>query len=182
MTIPELRTKLAKSLDFLKSELSQIRTGRATPSLIENISVEAYGTSMTLRELSSITVVDSQTLAISPWDKSMLNDILKPVRESDLKVNPVIDGDHIIVPIPALTEERRKDFVKLVSAKMEDFKASIRNIRQDAMRDIEKSFTDKLIGEDDKFAQKEEVETVVKELVSKAEEICEMKKQELMRI
>lgn len=182
MTTPELKSRLTKSLDFFKNDVSQIRTGRATPALIENISVNAYDTKMTLKELGSIIVLDSQNLVVSPWDKSTIKDIAAAIKESELQVDPVVDGDTIRIPIPALTEERRKDFVKLVSTKVEEAKNSMRNIRQEAMKDIEKDFTDKKIGEDDKFAFKAEVEEVMKDFVKKLEESAEIKKQELLKI
>ncbi|KKS22208.1 MAG: Ribosome-recycling factor [candidate division WWE3 bacterium GW2011_GWA1_41_8] len=108
--------------------------------------------------------------------------MVSAVRESDLKVNPVIDGSVIRVPIPTLTEERRKEFVKIVSGKVEETKGAMRNIRQDAMKDVEKEFTDKKIGEDEKFSQKEEVEEVVKDFISRVDELGESKKSDIMKI
>ncbi len=182
MNTSELKSKLTKSLEILKNDLAQIRTGRANPGLVEGIAVEAYGSKMTVKELGSVTVLDAQILTVSPWDKNLLKDIAKAITESDLKINAVVDGNSVRVPIPALTEDRRKEFAKIVSAKVEDIKNSMRNVRQDAMKDIEKAFTDKSIGEDDKFSQKEEVEKIVKEFVVKAEELGEAKKTDIMKI
>lgn len=182
MNNTDLKNKLSKVLDFLKGELTQIRTGRASPSLIEEISVEAYGTKMTVKELGSISVLDSQNLVVSPWDKSLLKSISKAIRESNLNLNPVDESDKIRVPIPSLTEDRRKELSKLVSVKVEETKNSMRNIRQDAMKDIEKEFSDKVIGEDEKFRQKEEVEKLVKSMVDEIDEVGEAKKEELMRV
>lgn len=182
MNTPGLKMKLSKSIDFLKGELAQIRTGRASPTILENLVIDAYDSKMTLKELGSIAVSDAQTLTISTWDKSLTKIIANAIRDSELKLNPVVDGDLVRVPIPALTEDRRKDFVKLVSAKVEDCKNSMRSIRQDAMKEIEKDFTDKKIGEDDKFSEKEEVEKVIKEFAATAEELGDSKKQELMKI
>ena len=182
MTTSELKSKLTKSLEHLEQELAQIRTGRASPALLENIAVDAYGTKMTVKELGTIGLLDSQNLMIQIWDKSLQGAVVSAVRESDLKVNPVIDGSVIRVPIPTLTEERRKEFVKIVSGKVEETKGAMRNIRQDAMKDVEKEFTDKKIGEDEKFSQKEEVEGVVKDFISRVDELGESKKSDIMKI
>ncbi|HLC93922.1 MAG TPA: ribosome recycling factor [Patescibacteria group bacterium] len=182
MTITELKSKLSKTLEHLQQEMSQIRTGRASPTLLENILVEAYGTKMTLKELGSISVIDAQNLGVQIWDKSLQGDIVGAIRDSDLKVNPVIDGSIIRVPIPALTEDRRKEFVKIVSGKVEETKNAMRNIRQEAMKDIERGFTDKVFGEDEKFSQKETVEQAVKDFVSQVDELGEDKKADILRL
>lgn len=182
MTNSELKSKLNKSLEFLESELSQIRTGRANPSLLDDVVVEAYEAKMLLKELASITNADSQTLIISPWDRSLLDVIGKCIREGDLKLNPVVGGDSIKVSLPPLTEERRKEFAKIVSTKLEECKNSFRNIRQDAMKDVDKMFSDKEIGEDEKFALKEEIEEIIKDFTLRVEELSESKKQDLLTV
>ena len=182
MQIAELKTKLNASLEHLRVELSKIRTGRASPSLIEDILVDSYGSKMRIKELGSIIVSDAQTIVISPWDKGLLKSIEKAIRESGQSLNPATDGDVVRLPIPALTEDRRKEFVKTASSKVEEGKNSIRNARQDTMKDIDKSFSDKTISEDEKFTQKAEVEDVVKEFIKKAEELGENKKNEIMKI
>lgn len=182
MTIPELKAKLKSALDHLEFELSQIRTGRATPTLIENIPVEAYGTKMTVKEIGSITVLDPQNLIVSPWDRTLAQAVAGALRNSELKVNPIVDGGNVRVPIPALTEERRKEFAKIVSARVEETKMAMRNVRQDAMKDIDKEFADKLIGEDEKFSRRDDVEKVVKEFVDQADLIGESKKEDLLKV
>jgi len=182
MNATELKSKLTKSVDFLKTELTQIRTGRASPTLIENIVVEAYDSKMTLKEVGSISSLDSQNLVVAPWDKSLIKSIASAIRNSELQLSPVIDGDVVRVPLPALTEERRMDMVKLVSAKVEEAKTALRNIRQEAMKDIDKDFSEKKIGEDEKFSSKEDVEKIVKEFVTMCDTVGESKKQELMRV
>ena len=179
MTEPDLKTKLTKSIDHLKQELSQVRTGRANPSLLENIVVEAYGSKMTIKELGIVNVQDAQMLTVTPWDKSLGSAIVKAINESDLKLNAAVDGTLVRVPIPTLTAERRGDLVKLVGVKVEECKTSMRNIRQDAMKDIDKEFSDKLIGEDDKFAKREKVETTIKDFVKQADIVGESKKSDL---
>ena len=182
MTNSELKVKLDKSLEFLKSEMAQIRTGRANPGLLEDIVVEAYGAKMTVKELGSIMNLDPQTLVISPWDRGLLSSISKAIRDSEVKLNPVEESDRLRVPVPSLTEERRKEFSKLLSVKIEETKNTMRNVRQEAMKEIDRDFSDKLIGEDEKFRLKEEVEKIVKEFVEKAEELGEHKRQEIMTI
>ena len=182
MTISDLKSKLEKSLEFFKSELSQIRTGRATPTLIENIEVDAYDSKMKLKELGSISMLDNQNLAVTAWDRGLHGAIANAIRESDLKLNPVTEPDRVRVPVPALTEERRKEFAKIVSIKTEETKNVMRNVRQEAMKDIDKEFSDKNMGEDEKFTQKEEVEKIVKEHVTKTDELAEAKKTDLMTV
>jgi ribosome recycling factor len=182
MTSGELKNKLQKSLDFLSIELSQIRTGRATPSLVEDIRVEVYGSKMAVKELGSISLLDPQNILISPWDKSVATAISAAVRDSDLKVNPIVDGASVRVPIPALTEERRKEFAKIASGKVEEAKNAMRSIRQEAMKDVDKDFADKKIGEDEKFSLREAVEETVKDYIEKADEMGNSKKDDLLKI
>lgn len=182
MTTSELKSKLQKSVEYLRSELSQVRTGRANPSLLEDITVEVYESKMALKELGSITLSDAQTIMVSPWDKSLIPDISKAIRESEAKLNPVEAGASLRVPIPPLTEERRKELSKIVNNKVEEAKQSIRNIRQDAMKDIDRQFDEKEITEDDKFAYRDDVEEIVKNTVEEIEKMGEAKTEELMTV
>lgn len=182
MTAADLKSKLTKSLDFLKVELAKIRTNRANPSLIEDMLIDAYDTKMTVKELASIAVLDAQNLVVSPWDKNLLKELAKAIAESGSGLNPTVENDHLRIPLPALTEERRKEFVRMAASKTEDCKTAMRNIRHDAMKDIEKAFTGKDIGEDEKFTQKEEVEKIVKDFVTQADTIGEEKKTDLLLV
>jgi len=182
MTTSELKNRITKSVDFLKAELSQIRTGRANPSLLEDITVEAYESKMALKELGSITLSDAHTIMITLWDKGLLPAVTKEIREGELKLNPVEAGGNLKVPIPPLTEDRRKELARIVNQKVEECKQSVRNIRQDAMKDIDKEYDEKNISEDEKFAQKDKVEEVVKEFVEMAEEMGKTKSDELMSV
>ena len=182
MTKQELTKKLDAAVNFFKSELAQVRTGRANPSLIEELKVTAYGSTMTVKELGTIAVPEPQMITVSPWDKTLIPVIAKAIRESELKLNPSEEGGLVRIPIPALTEERRKEFAKLVSAKVEESKQSIRNIRQEAMKLVEKEFTDKLIGEDEKFSKKDEIEEMVRNVVSNIEALGEEKKSDILKI
>ena len=182
MTTSELKNRITKTVDFLRTELSQIRTGRSNPSLLEDVTVEAYESKMALKELGSITLSDSHTIMITLWDKSLLPIVTKEIREGELKLNPVEAGGNLKVPIPPLTEDRRKELARIVNQKVEECKQSVRNIRQDAMKDIDKEYDDKNISEDEKFTQKDEVEEIVKEFVEEAEEMGKTKSDELMTI
>lgn len=179
----ELKNRLSKSVEFLQSELKQIRTGRVSPALVADISVEAYaGSSMTIKELGSIAVMDSSNLSITPWDKSVLDAIVNGVRNSGQGLSAIKEADRVRVNVPALTEERRIEFTKEVSEKVENCKNSVRNIRQEAMKDIEKDFSDKVISEDDKFRLKEDVEETIKGFIDQADDIGNEKKNELMTV
>jgi len=182
MLFKELNQKLTLSLEFFVAELTKIRTGRASTALVENIELDAYGGRMKIKEVASISVPEPQVVLIAPWDKSLLREIEKSLRESSLGVNPVVGGDSVKVPFPALTEERRKEMVKAIGVKLEECKNSMRSIRQDAMKQVDKAFADKQIGEDDKFNQKEEVEEIVKDYTKRVEEASETKKEEILRI
>lgn len=182
MNTSELKSKLIKQQDFLKNELSQIRTGRVTPSLVENILVEAYGTKMTVKELGAISVLDSQNLVVAPWDKSLIKSVAKAIRDTQPSLSPIEDGEKLRVPVPALTEERRKELAKTVGVKVEECKNAIRIVRQEAMKDIDKMFVDKAIGEDEKFRLREETEKTVKEFSESFDVLGEQKKSELMTV
>src|SRR3989344_912282 len=182
MELSELKLKLNASIDHLKNELSQVRTSRATNSLVEDIAVQAYGANMKIKELGTITTPDAQMIVITPWDKNLIKDIDTAVRNAGLGLNPVPDSQVLKVPIPPLTEDRRKEFVKLVTEKTEVIKNTMRNIRQDAMKDIDRALENKEITEDDKYSAKEEIEAIVKDHVEKIEALEEQKKRELLTV
>lgn len=182
MTISDYKSKLEKSVEFLKTEMAQIRTGRATPALIEGVMIDAYGSKMALKEVGSISVLDSQNLVVTPWDKSLIPAVAKALRESELKLNAVDESDRVRVPFPSLTEERRKEFVKIVSNKVEECKNTMRNVRQDGLKEVEKQFADKEIGEDEKFKLKEDYDKLIKDFSAKADELGDSKKSDLMTI
>lgn len=183
MNTSELRDRFSKSVDFLKSELSQIKTGRASPQMISDISIDVYdGTSMTVKEVGTISVVDPHNLIVTPWDKNVVSKIAKGIRESDVGVSASEEVGKVRVSIPALTEERRIEYAKQVQKEVEDCKSSIRNIRQDAMKDIDRDFDDKVISEDDKFRKKDDIGDIVKEYMTMAEDAGEAKRKEIMTV
>ena len=182
MTPAELKSKLENSLEHLKEELAQIRTGRVTPAILDEVQVDAYESMLTVREVGTITVVDSHTLQITPWDKNLIEPLETAIRNSELGLNPSVNNDSVMVPVPTLTEDRRKEFTRLVSTKTEEAKSSMRKTRQLAMKDIETEFADKKIGEDEKFTEKEEVEDIVKDYISQVEKLGEQKKEDILSV
>ncbi|MDP1995399.1 MAG: ribosome recycling factor, partial [Ignavibacteria bacterium] len=128
--LKETRSKMDKSIEALRHELSRIRTGKATTALLDNVKVDYYGTLTPIRQVANVTVLDSHTLSVTPWDKSLVQTVDKAILNADLGLNPVSDGTNLKIPIPLLTEERRKDLVKLVKKFGEDCKIAIRNVRR----------------------------------------------------
>jgi ribosome recycling factor len=182
MNKSELRKDLNEAIEFFKSELTKIRTGRATPALIEDLFLEVYGSKMRLKELGSITVPESQLIVVSPWDRSQIPAISKAINNSDLNLNSSYDNEKVRVPIPPLSEERRNELAKLVTAKLEACKTTIRNIRNDIMKSIDKDFSEKKISEDEKFSLKEDADKIIKDFSDQAESLSNDKKKSLMEI
>ena len=177
-----LEQKLQQIIDYLKSELSTIRTGRAHATMVEDLVVEAYGQKMMLKELAGITVPDPSLIILNPWDKSIIADIEKAVRESKLGLSPVVDEEIIRVPIPSLSEERRLEFVKLVKDQVEETRRKVRSSRQEAIEEVRRQEKDKEISEDDKFRLEKETQKQVEECNREIKEIGERKEEEILRI
>lgn len=179
-----ISSKFQKAVDAVQSEISGIRTGRATPSLVENIVVPAYGGTQRLRvmEVASITSPDPSQIVISPWDKSIIGDIKKGILEANVNMNPSVDGEVLRIVMQPLTTEDREKYVKLLYQKLELGKVVIRQVRADVMHDIKKNFEEKLITEDDKKDQEKRLQNLTDTFVKKIEEIGEKKKVELLQI
>lgn len=182
MNKSELRKDLTEAIEFFKTELTKVRTGRATPALIEDLTIEVYGSKMRLKELGSITVPESQLIVVSPWDRSQIPAISKAINTSDLNLNSSYDNEKVRVPIPPLSEERRAELAKLVTAKLESCKTTIRNLRNDVMKSIDRDFSDKKISEDEKFSLKEDADKVIKDFSEQAESLSNDKKKSLMEL
>jgi ribosome recycling factor len=180
--IDDKKLDLEKSVEHFIVEIGKIRTGRANPALVENVMVDYYGSKTPLKQIASITAPESRLLVIQPWDKGALVYIESALRESDMGFNPNNDGQLIRINIPALTEERRKEFVKLLSQKAEDAKISVRSVREEAWREIQDIEKEGKISEDDKFTGKDQLQKVVDEYNKKIEEIREKKEKEIMTI
>ena len=165
---------------FYKNDIATIRTGRATPSLVEDMQVEYYGQRMRVKELATITAPEPRSLLIQPWDKGAVEPISGAIRKSEIGINPVVDGQTIRLNIPSLTEERRKEFVKLLKQKTEDARVKIRKVREESWGKIQQMEEDGEIREDDKFKGKEDLQKMVDEYNGKIEELENKKESELM--
>lgn len=171
-------------VDLVSSDISGIRTGRASPALVEDLQVSVYGGQQKLKvqELATITAPDPRTLVIDPWDKSIIGEIRQGILAANIGLNPIIDGQIIRVNLPPLTTEDREKYLRLLSAKLENGRIMIRQIRGDAMRDVKKAFEEKEIGEDEKFNAEKKIQSITDEFISKIEEMGERKRQELLQI
>lgn len=174
--------RMAKSVASLQQELTKIRTGRAHTSLLDHITVEYYGSQMPLNQVSNVGVEDSRTLVVTPWEKDMVQPIEKAIMNSDLGLNPATAGTVIRVPLPALTEERRKDMIRVVRNEAEGGRIAIRNIRRDALQDVKELLKEKMIGEDDERRAEGEVQVITDTHVSQVDELLANKESELMEV
>ncbi len=174
--------KMDKSIDTFKQALSKIRTGRAQTSLLDHIHVEAYGQATPLSHVANISVLDNNTLSVSPWDRSTFGAIEKAIRESDLNLNPISMGELIKVPLPAITEERRRDLVKVIKNEGESAKIAVRNLRRDANDTFKKQLKDKLISEDEERRAQDEVQKMTDKFVTLIDKLLADKEKELLTI
>jgi ribosome recycling factor len=178
----DARSRMGKSIEAFQAELSKIRTGRAHPSLLNHIHVDYYGSEVPIGQAANITVEDARTLAVTPWDKSMVAIIEKAIIKSDLGLNPSTAGAVIRVPMPPLTEERRKELVKVVRELAENARVAVRNIRRDANNDLKSLARDKDISEDDEHRGQDLVQQVTDESTDEIESLLQAKEKELMEI
>ena len=175
-------SRMAKSVASLQQELTKIRTGRAHTSLLDHVTVEYYGSQMPLNQVSNVGIEDSRTLIITPWEKDMVQPIEKAIMNSDLGLNPATAGTVIRVPLPALTEERRKDMIRVVRNEAEGGRIAIRNIRRDALHDIKELLKEKMIGEDDERRAEGDIQTITDKHVADVDRVLADKESELMEI
>jgi ribosome recycling factor len=178
----DTRIRMGKSLESLRHELAKIRTGRAHPSLLEHVHVDYYGSEVPISQAASVAVEDSRTLSVTPWDKSMVQAIEKAILKSDLGLNPATAGQVIRIPLPPLTEERRRELGKVVHHEGENTKIAIRNIRRDAIHHIKELLREKEISEDDEHKAESEIQNVTDTAVGKADGIVAEKEKELLEI
>ncbi|PIT88209.1 MAG: ribosome recycling factor [Candidatus Magasanikbacteria bacterium CG10_big_fil_rev_8_21_14_0_10_36_32] len=182
MNINDFKVEFNKTIDFLKTEVSGLRTGRASAAIVETVLVEAYGTRQSLKAAASITVADSKTLNIEPWDKSLLGAIEKGIRDSGLGLNPVNDGRMIRLFLPELTVERRQELIKVLHQKLENARISIRKIREEVRDLILAAEESNEISEDERFRLQEELDKVVKDFNEKIKDMGERKEEEINTI
>lgn len=174
--------KMNQSLESLKNNLAKVRTGRANPALLDTVQVEYYGSMVPLSQVANLTLLDARTIGVAPWEKGMGAKIEKAIRESDLGLNPASQGDLIRVPIPAMTEERRKELSKVVKGEGEGSKIAIRNLRRDANEHVKKLVKDKLASEDDERRSQEEIQKLTDKMIAEVDKIVAAKEQEIMAI
>ncbi len=180
--LTDAAARMSKSVDSLRAELTKIRTGRAHPSLLDQIQVDYYGTATAINQVANVTVEDSRTLAVAPWEKQMVAVVEKAIINSGLGLNPSTAGNLIRIPLPPLTEERRRDLVKVVKADGENAKIAIRNIRRDANSDFKELLKEKDISEDECRQAEDTVQKHTDKFVTSVDEVIAEKEKELMEI
>jgi len=180
--IKDAGNRMDKTLEALRSELSKVRTGKATTALLDGVKVDYYGNLTPINQVGNITVLDPHTLSVTPWDKSMVQAVDKAILEANLGFNPISDGTNLKIPIPLLTEERRKDFVKIVKKFGEDSKVAIRNVRRDANDHLKKQQKDKKMSEDELKQAEDEVQKLTDQHIKMIDEILKHKEAEIMEV
>lgn len=171
---------MGKSVEAFKVQLGKVRTGRASAGLIDGVNVDYYGAATPVNQVGSVSVPDARTIMIQPFDRSIINDIEKAIRAADLGFNPQNDGTVIRIPVPPLTEQRRKEFVKMCKKHTEDFKVAVRNIRRDSIDEVKKLEKNKIINEDDRKRSEEEIQKITDEFIKNIDNILAVKEKELM--
>ena len=186
MTVADVRKnteqKMQKSIETLKADLAKVRTGRAHAGILDHVQVDYYGTPTHISQVANITLLDARTIGVQPWEKKMIATVEKAIRESDLGLNPSTQGDIIRVPTPALTEERRKEMVKLCKSEAEDAKIAVRNIRRDANEVLKKLLKDKTISEDDERRAQEDVQKLTDKFVAEIDKLVAEKEKEVLTV
>ncbi|WAC72748.1 ribosome recycling factor [Roseateles sp. SL47] len=174
--------KMAKSIEAFKNELQKIRTGRAHPGILDQVHVDYYGSPVPISQVANVSLLDARTLSVQPWEKGMGQKIEKAIRESDLGLNPSSQGDLIRVPMPPLSEERRRDLTKVVKGAAEDAKVAVRNLRRDANEQAKKLTKDKQITEDDERRSQDEVQKLTDRVVAEIDKLVSAKEAEIMAV
>jgi ribosome recycling factor len=186
MTIGDVKKnaeqKMHKSIETLKADLAKVRTGRAHTGILDHVQVDYYGTPTQISQVANVTLIDARTIGVQPWEKKMIAVVEKAIRESDLGLNPSTQGDMIRVPTPPLTEERRKEMVKLVKSEAEDAKIAIRNIRRDANEALKKLLKDKVCSEDEERRAQDEVQKLTDKFVAEVDKLVVEKEKEVLTV
>ena len=175
-------TKMAKSIDALKGDLQKIRTGRAHPGILDQVSVDYYGSMVPISQVANVSLLDARTISVQPWEKGLGAKIEKAIRESDLGLNPASQGDLIRVPMPALTEERRRDLTKVVRHAGEDAKIAVRNLRREANEHLKKLLKDKAVAEDEERRAQDDVQKLTDRVVTEIDKLVHAKEAEIMAV
>jgi ribosome recycling factor len=174
--------KMSRSIDALKNTLAKVRTGRAHPGLLDHIMVDYYGNPTPISQVANVNLVDSRTIGVQPWEKKLVGAVEKAIRDSDLGLNPATSGDLIRVPMPALTEERRRELTKVVRHEGEESKIAVRNIRRDANEALKKLVKDKLISEDDERRGQDDAQKLTDKYIADIDKLVTQKESEIMTV
>ena len=174
--------KMARSVEAFKSEIQKIRTGRAHPGILDQVQVDYYGSMLPISQVANVTLLDARTISVQPWEKGMGAKIEKAIRESDLGLNPAAQGDLLRVPMPALTEERRRDLTKVVRGAGEDARIAVRNLRRDANEHAKKLLKDKEIGEDEERRSLDELQRLTDRTIAEIDRLVTGKEAEIMAV
>lgn len=174
--------KMARSIEALKTELQKVRTGRAHPGILDQVHIDYYGSMVPISQVANVTLLDARTISVQPWEKGMGPKIEKAIRESDLGLNPAAQGDLLRVPMPPLTEERRRELTKVVRHEGEDAKIAVRNIRRDANEHAKKLLKDKEIGEDEERRSLDEVQKLTDRTIAEIDRLITAKEAEIMAV
>ncbi len=186
MTIADIKltaeTKMAKSIEAFKGEIQKIRTGRAHPGILDQVHVDYYGSMLPISQVANVSLQDARTITVQPWEKGMAAKIEKAIRESELGLNPASQGDLIRVPMPALTEERRRDLTKVVRHAGEDCKIAVRNLRREANEHLKKLLKDKLVAEDEERRAQDEVQKLTDRVIGEVDRLVQGKEAEILQV
>lgn len=186
MTIADIKknaeSKMGKSIDALKSELQKIRTGRAHPGILDQVHVDYYGSPVPISQVANVSLLDARTISVQPWEKGMGPKIEKAIRESDLGLNPSAQGDLLRVPMPALTEERRRDLTKVVRGAGEDSKVAVRNLRREANEQLKRLLKEKAVSEDDERRGQDDVQRLTDRVVAEIDRLVQSKEAEVLAV
>ncbi len=186
MTIAEIKstaeTKMVKSIEAFKGDIQKIRTGRAHPGILDQVHVDYYGAMVPISQVANVSLLDARTIGVQPWEKGLAAKIEKAIRESDLGLNPASQGDLIRVPMPALTEERRRDLTKVVRHAGEDSKIAVRNLRREANEHLKKLLKDKAVTEDDERRTQDEVQKLTDRVIAEIDKLVQVKEAEILAV
>lgn len=180
--LTEVERKMARTIEALERELATLRTGRATPSLVENVSVDYYGSPTPLKQIASISAPDARAIMIQPWDRQALRDIERSLMQSEMGFNPSNDGNMITVPIPPLNQERRQELVRLLKRKIEEGKVSVRNVRRDGLESLRKLERDKSISQDENRRSQDQLQKTTDSFIKNIDQVSTAKEAEIMQV
>jgi len=184
--IPEIKKtteqKMHKTVDALKVDLGKVRTGRAHPGILDHVHVDYYGTMMPINQVSNVTLADARTITVQPFEKKMVSAVEKAIRDSDLGLNPATQGDVIRIPMPALTEERRRDLTKVVRAEAENARVAVRNVRRDANEHLKRLLKDKEVSEDEERKAQDEIQKMTDRNIAEIDRLLHAKEADLMAV